>query len=93
MFVVCIEASARISGCRSLKDKRSLTSRAMTAIRKTFSASVAETALQDSLDRVCLGVALACSDMDIAQRTAQAVEDWFYDHPELINPDVQVNIV
>lgn len=93
MFVVCIEASARISGCRSLKDKRSLVSRAMTELRKRFSVSVAETAEQDKPDMLCLGVAAACSDNAIAQHTAQAIEDWFYDYPEFINPDVQASIV
>lgn len=92
MYVVCIEANARISGCRSLKDKRSIVSRTMADIRKTFHASVAETAMQDNLDRLCIGVAVACSSMGIAQSIIQAIEDWFYSHPELINPDVETGI-
>ena len=42
MYVVCIEATAYISGGRSLKDKRTIVRGSLAELRKRFSASVAE---------------------------------------------------
>lgn len=93
MYVVCIEACAHIGGCGSLKDKRSIVRGALAELRRRFSASVAEVGRQNSLDTLCIGVAVACSDMGVARHTAQAVEEWFYSHGEFINADVQTSIV
>lgn len=82
-----------MSGCRSLKDKRSIVRGALAELRRRFSASAAEVGRQDNLDMLCIGVAVVCSDMGVAQHTAQAVEDWFYTNGEFINADVQISIV
>ena len=93
MYTVILEAQLRIGGCDSLKEKRHIVKHTITQLRKLFLASVSETGQQDKLDRLQLGVAVACSDMPGAQSMLQSITDWVYENEQFINADVVGEII
>lgn len=56
-----------LPGCSSLKEKRSVVRSLRDRLRKRFNVSVAETDLQDVLDRAVLTIALVASDGRMAE--------------------------
>ena len=67
MVVVSMTWELALPGCASLKEKRSVVRSLKDRLRSKFNVSVAETGLQDVLDRAVLTVALVASDGRLAE--------------------------
>ena len=67
MIVASQSWELSLSGCRSLKEKRSVVRSLRDRLRSKFNVSVAETGLQDVVARAELSIALVSSDGRMAE--------------------------
>ena len=65
-----------ISGCKSLKDKRSRLKPLMARLRQEFNISIAEIDHQDAWQSAVIACALVSNSPKHTQRSLQSVVDW-----------------
>ena len=69
-----------LPGCSSLKAKRSIVRSLKDRLRSKFNVSVAETGLQDVLDRALLSMALVASDGRLAESIMDKADRFVEEH-------------
>ncbi|HSJ44200.1 MAG TPA: DUF503 domain-containing protein [Euzebyales bacterium] len=74
MVVAIVTIGLRLPACTSLKDKRGVTRRLISRLRRDLNVSVAEVGGQDTWQRCDLGVAIAAGSEVGARKVAQQVE-------------------
>jgi uncharacterized protein YlxP (DUF503 family) len=74
VIVAMINVELRLPACHSLKEKRGVTRRLITRLRRELNVSVAEVGGLDSWQRCELGVAVAAGNETGARKVAQQVE-------------------
>lgn len=74
MVVAIVTIGLRVPACTSLKDKRGVTRRLISRLRRDLNVSVAEVGGQDTWQRCDLGVAIAAGSEVGARKVAQQVE-------------------
>ncbi len=70
----------RLTGCGSLKEKRSILNSLIARLHKEFNLSVAEVDLQDRWQETVIACAMAGSDRVALERSLHAVEDFLANH-------------
>jgi uncharacterized protein YlxP (DUF503 family) len=92
VVVAMVTIDLRLPACTSLKDKRGVTRRLISRLRRDLNVSVAEIGGQDTWRRCELGVAIAAGSEIGARKVAQQVEKIVYrDHsvePLLIDVEI-----
>ncbi len=78
-----------LPGCSSLKAKRSVVRSLKDRLRTRFNLSVAETGLQDVLDRALLSVALVASDGRLAESIMDKADRFVEEHGGALITDVR----
>ena len=78
-----------LPGCSSLKAKRSVVRSLKDRLRTRFNVSVAETGLQDVLDRALLSVALVASDGRLAESIMDKADRFVEEHGGALITDVR----
>ena len=79
MLVLVIEITIKLPYANSLKDKRSIRQSLVSQLKKGFSVSVRETALQEDYQQLHLSLALVCLSELEGEQYAQRIEDFLYD--------------
>jgi uncharacterized protein len=74
VVVAIVTIGLRLPACTSLKDKRGVTRRLISRLRRDLNVSVAEVGGQDSWQWCDLGVAIAAGSEVGARKVAQQVE-------------------
>lgn len=69
-----------LPGCRSLKEKRSVVRSLRDRLRAKFNVSVAETGLQDVIDRAELSLAFVASDGRMAESILDKTDRFVEEH-------------
>lgn len=80
MVVVSMTWELSLPGCSSLKAKRSVVRSLKDRLRAKFNVSVAETDLQDVLDRASVSIALVASDGRLAESTLDKLDRFVEEH-------------
>ena len=92
MVVAMVTIDLRLPDCTSLKDKRGVTRRLISRLRRDLNVSVAEVGGQDTWQRCDLGVAIAAGSEIGARKVAQQVEKIVNRDPgvEPVHIDVEI---
>jgi uncharacterized protein YlxP (DUF503 family) len=95
MFVGVLTIQLQLSGCKSLKEKRSRLKPLMARLHREFNISVSELDQQDKWDESILGCVIISNDHRFSQSSLQTVIAWINknwpdvtiidDHIEIIN--------
>lgn len=80
MVVVSMTWELSLPGCSSLKAKRSVVRSLKDRLSAKFNVSVAETDLQDVLDRASISVALVASDGRLAESMLDKLDRFVEEH-------------
>lgn len=80
MVVVSMTWELSLPGCSSLKAKRSVIRSLKDRLRAKFNVSVAETDLQDVLDRASVSIALVSSDGRLAESMLDKLDRFVEEH-------------
>lgn len=80
MVVVSMTWELSLPGCSSLKAKRSVVRSLKDRLRAKFNVSVAETGLQDVLDRASVSIALVASEGRLAESMLDKLDRFVEEH-------------
>ncbi|MEX0837099.1 MAG: DUF503 domain-containing protein [Gemmatimonadota bacterium] len=80
MVVVSMTWELSLPGCSSLKAKRSVVRSLKDRLSAKFNVSVAETDLQDVLDRASISIALVASDGRLAESMLDKLDRFVEEH-------------
>jgi uncharacterized protein YlxP (DUF503 family) len=83
VHVLAVRVDLRLTGCRSLKEKRSRLRPVVEGIRSRFRVSVAETGFQDTWQRAEVGVAVVAGSAGQATSIADEVERFVWSQPDV----------
>src|SRR5574340_220255 len=93
MTVGLLTVHARLPGCASLKEKRSLIKPLLTRLHREFNISTAEDGLNDHWQQTIILCALAANDAAYAQKALQAVLSFIEEHYpnfEIIDHSIEI---
>lgn len=80
MHVGVLELELRLSGCHSLKEKRSVVRSLIDRLRHTYGASVAEVDAQNEWQRAVIGATIVSGDRALVQRFLDEMIDFAERH-------------
>ncbi len=94
MTVGLLTVHARLPGCTSLKQKRSLIKPLLARLHREFNVSAAENGLNDHWQQTIILCALASNDGSYAQKALQTVLSFIEEHyPNLEIIDHRIEII
>jgi uncharacterized protein len=87
MIVMAVKVDARISGCFSLKDKRSVVKSIVESLSHKFRISIAEVGKNDSLHETEIGFSMVSSSRSMLESSFERIIEIFDTVPEFVQVD------
>ncbi|MFN0089115.1 MAG: DUF503 domain-containing protein [Acidimicrobiales bacterium] len=81
--VAALELDLRLTGCRSLKDKRAVLKAVLEGTRRRYGVAAAEVAHQDKWQRAVIGVAAVAGSQGHVVDVLDSVERFVWSFPEV----------